>query len=231
MAIYYMHGGTFKDIFLKENPNKILKSTFILISTCIRTNGKFKDNVINLCNVLYPDKDILRDVNDVLNMKFKKKDIIADSTFRDLYRKQLNDNKLLLARIVKEAVNSNNTVVLLCSEKEYDMCYMQILVEYIEEVFDFPVYNYKKVKKGKEKSRPFGKNHVLYRCEKVIEKAIEQKRKELMKSKSGRKKILNSMTKEEMIKMMKKKQLYVSGMEKDEMYETLDVYFVNGHDD
>ena len=109
MAIYYMHGDTFKNIFLKENPSKILKSTFILVSTCIRTNGKFEDNVINFCDVLYPDVDILRDVSDIIKGKYKKKDIISDSTFRDLYRKQLDEHKLLLARIVKEAVSSNKT--------------------------------------------------------------------------------------------------------------------------
>lgn len=218
MAIYYMHGKTFKKIFLKENPNKILKSTFILISTQIRTTGKYNDNVINLSNILYPNERVMSDMRDILN----------ESYFKELYYKQLDDNRLLLARIVKESVNSNNTIILLCTELEYENGYIRMLADYIEEVFDYPVYNYKRVKQGKEKSRPFGKNHVLYKCEKIIEKSIKKKRKELLKTKSGRKKILDNMTKDEMIKKLKKLQLYVSGMEKDEMYDILEVYFVNG---
>ena len=214
MSIYYMNGKTFQKTFLNENPSAILKTQFVLVSSRIRKTGKH-ENVIS-CNQLLPDKRIMADYRNDLDPEFFMKE----------YRKQLDKNKVLLAIIIKGVLEENFTVVFLCTELEWKLKYMQELAKYVEEIFQYTMYDYKKYKEGKQSIIPYDSDYVLHRCDKIIEKSRKEQRRKDMKTYTGRQNIVNSMSKDEMIDQLKTMHLYAKGMTKKEMREMLELFFV-----
>ena len=210
-----MNGKTFQKTFLNENPSAILKTQFILVSSRIRKNGKH-ENVIS-CNQLLPDKRILADYRNELDPNYFIKE----------YRKQLERNKLLLAILIKAVLEENFTIVFLCSELEWKLKYMRELAEYVEETFQYPLYDYKKYKEGKQAIIPFDSDHVLKTCDKIIETERKEQRRKDMKTPAGRQNIVNNMSKDEMIDELKRMHLYAKGMTKKEMREMLELFFVD----
>lgn len=214
MSIYYMNGRTFQKTFLNENPSAILKTQFVLVSSRIRKTGKH-ENVIS-CGQLLPDKRILADYRNDLDPEFFIKE----------YRKQLDKNKTLLAIIIKGVLEENFTVVFLCTELEWKLKYMKELAKYVEETFQYTMYDYKKYKEGKQSIIPYDSDYVLRRCDKIIEKSRKEQRRKDMKTYTGRQNIVNSMSKDEMIDQLKHMHLYAKGMTKKEMREMLELFFV-----
>lgn len=215
MSIYYMNGKTFQKTFLNENPSAILKTQFVLVSSRIRKTGKH-ENVIS-CNQLLPDKRIMADYRNELDPEFFKKE----------YRKQLEHNKVLLAIIIKGVLEENFTVVFLCTELEWKIKYMKELVKYVEETFQYPMYDYKKYKEGRQSIVPYDSDYVLKKCDKIIEKSRKDQYKEDLKTYTGRQNIVNNMSKDEMIDQLKRMHLYAKGMTKKEMREMLELFFVD----
>ena len=215
MSIYYMNGKTFQKTFLNENPSAILKTQFILVSSRIRKNGKH-ENVMS-CNQLLPDKRIMADYRNELDPDYFIKE----------YRKQLDRHKLLLAIIIKGVIEENFTIVFLCSELEWKLKYMKELVSFVEEQFQYPIYDYKKYKEGKQSIVPFDSDYVVRTCNKIIEHERKEQRRKDMKTPAGRQNIVDNMAKDEMIDELKKMHLYVKGMTKKEMREMLELFFVD----
>ena len=52
MSIYFMNGKTFLEEYIKENPRKVLKTQFVIVSSTIRKTGKYENQVINMNNLL-----------------------------------------------------------------------------------------------------------------------------------------------------------------------------------
>ena len=218
MAIYIMNGKTFKKTFLKENPKKILDAQYVLVSSRIRRNGSSeRRNIINMSKQLMPSDCILADWR-------------MDSDeyyFQDQYSKQVKGNLALLAIIVKGVIEEKYTVVFLCSKNEWKLKYLQFIANAIENYFGYPVYNYKKLKEGKIKSKSYNKDFVISQCDKYIAKERKKRRKKLMSTKRGRKTLVNDMSKDEMIRELKRLGLYTSDMTKKEMKDLLDYFFVD----
>ena len=210
-----MNGKTFQKTFLNEHPSAILKTQFILVSSRIRKNGKH-ENVIS-CNQLLPDKRILADYRNELDPNYFIKE----------YRKQLERNKLLLAILIKGVLEENFTIVFLCSELEWKLKYMRELAEYVEETFQYPLYDYKKYKEGKQAIIPFDSDYVLKTCDKIIENERKEQRRKDMKTSAGRQNIVDNMSKDEMIDELKRMHLYAKDMTKKEMREMLELFFVD----
>lgn len=218
MAIYVMHGGTFQKTFLKENPKKILDTQFVVVSSRIRRNSTSdRRNIISMSKQLMPSDMLLADWR-VGNEKYY---------FQEKYSKQIKDNLALLAIIVKGVIEEKYTVVFLCSEREWNLKYLQYIANAIENYFGYPVYNYKKLKEGKIKQKGYNKDFVLSQCNKYIEKERKKERKKLLKTEAGRQELVDNMSKDEMIQELKRLGIYSKGMHKKEMRDLLQYFFVS----
>lgn len=218
MAIYYMNGKTFQDIFLKENPNKILRTQFVIVSSRIRrSRDSDRRNILSFTKQLMPSDMLLSDYRIDIDQDF----------FKDQYCKQLNENKSLLAVVVKGVIEENYTVVFLCSRNEWKLKYLKYLANYIWNEFGFPMYDYKKYKEGKEKAIQYNRDYAISVCNKVIAKSTKKKRKKLLSTRKGREELVANMSKDEMRMELKKMELYTQGMNKHEMKEMLELFFVD----
>ena len=215
--LYRMNTKTFMKIFAHENPKLIEKTQFIVASKRIRKTTE-EPNVIFMPN-LYPSDMLLADYRNEIDAGHFEKE----------YRKELSKHKLLLAILVKGIVEENYTSVILCTYKEWKVGYMKVLSEYILDLFGYPVIDYKKFKTKKKlpkEVKDIDERSIIDRCDEIIKKEENRKRKELMKTRSGRAKLVESMTKEDMIKQLKKMNLYSPGIDKYTMKEILMEFFV-----
>ena len=62
--IYIMDGKTFLKMYIKENPSKVLKTQFIIVSSNIKHTGKYKKQVLNCNGQLYPSQALIMDYED-----------------------------------------------------------------------------------------------------------------------------------------------------------------------
>ena len=202
MAMYYMSGKTFLTQYIKEDPDKVWKTQFVVVSSTIKKSGKYekKKRMINGNNILFPKEDLIVDYD---NYKHNEE-------YRAKYTEQLDNNKAFFATIIKYVV-----------EKKY--AYFDVLQDYLEDEFNFHIYNYKRYKEGKEKVFPVNTSLVLKKCDKIIRKAKKASRETAMSSSYTRMKFIQSLSKKELKKELKKRSLYSDGMTKEEMRDILDV--------
>jgi predicted RND superfamily exporter protein len=220
MAIYFMHGKTFLKNFINEDPVKVLRTQFVLVSARLRKSGKYKQ-VITAGNYLFPNNTILSNLAASEGTKYDIDDFLQE------YRDQLKDNLPMFATLVKGAIEDKYTIVFLCGYSERKLKYLKELARFIEDEFRYPVYDYKKYKKGKEKKKEYKKSECLERANKILAKAQKQKYKNDMESSKGREEILKNMDKKQMKKKLKSMNLFYPGMKKSDMKDSLNVFFVN----
>ena len=98
MSIFIMDGKTFQKVFAKkEDPDKILKARYIIVSSRIRTMESEFDNVQKANTILFPTKEILSDSRS------------ADRDYFDrVYKRQLKNSfpTLCLMRLRKRKPSS-----------------------------------------------------------------------------------------------------------------------------
>ena len=213
MGIYIMDGETLVKTYINEEPKKIKDTQYVLISNSIRKNGKYKDQVVNANNILLPKQDLILDYDDY-----------TSPSYQNAYREYINERKPFLATLIKYAIEEDGIVILLCSKREKKYLYLDMLKEFIEDEFDYPVYNYKKYKKGKEKYRDIDYDDVIKKCNKVLKKAKKDEIDKKLSTERGREEYFNSLSKSELKKELKKMDLYQKGMSKSEMIDMLDAF-------
>ena len=213
MGIYIMDGETLVKTYINEDPKKIKETQYVLISNSIRKNGKYKDQVVNANNILLPKQDLILDYDDY-----------TSPSYQNAYREYINERKPFLATLIKYAIEEDGIVILLCSKREKKYLYLDMLKEFIEDEFDYPVYNYKKYKKGKEKYRDIDYDDVIKKCNKVLKKAKKDEIDKKLSTERGREEYFNSLSKSELKKELKKMDLYQKGMSKSEMIDMLDAF-------
>jgi len=215
--IYIMNTKTFKKIFAKEDPKKIEKTQFIIVSGRIRKSDE-EDNVI-FYKKLMPSDMLLADYRNEIDPDF----------FKNAYKKQLDKNRMMLSIIIKGVIEESYTVVFLCTYTEWQLRYLQILADYIMEEFNYPIIDYKKYKLKKKLPKiDFNPEYVIEACNSVIKKCEKQRTKSLMKTKRGRKTLLDNMSEDDMKRQLKKMGLYTSGLDKHTMKGLLKEFFVEG---
>lgn len=216
--IYAMNTKTFLKIFSKEDTKKIEKTQYVIISKRIRKTVE-EPNVI-FCAKLFPSDMLLADYRSEFEEGF----------FEREYRKHLDRNKLTLAVIIKGVIKDKYPVVLLCTLKEWKVGYMKILCDYIMDEFGYPVINYKKFKLNNElpgKAKQFDERNILDRCNEIIKDEEKRKRNNLMKTKNGRRELVDNMSTDEMRKELKRMNLYSPDIDRHTMKELLIEFFVN----
>ena len=217
MSIWYMNGKTFQKKMMKnEDPDAILRAKYGLISSRITSAKRYPKKIL-IMKALFPNSTILADLG------------IADEkwSIRE-YKKQLKQNREILAIIIHNAIVKNRTFILLCSEIEWKVLgkpsFMEHLADFCMEEFGYPLYDYKKYKNGKIGKIDYDKKQVLKKCKKVIEEARVQRMQKDLKSPRGRKRVLNEMTVDEMRKLLDNYDIYTSGMSRKEMRSLIKKY-------
>ena len=212
MSIFIMNGKTFIKEFIKtESPDKILDSQYVLISNKIRKQGKFEKQVITHPG-LYPNANLIIDYDDY-----------NEPEYIDRYTEQVESHAAFLATIIEYVILQKETVIFLCAKTEWKYNFMQILQDYVYEKFEYPIYDYKKIKSGKEKEVAYDAGTTLKICDKVKTKAAKREREKSLNNERTRFQYIQNMTKKQMKKELKRIGYYEEGMDKEEMIETLDL--------
>lgn len=207
MSIYIMDGKAFQKTFIKkEDPDKILKARYVIVSSRIRTTDDTIKNVQKANRLLFPPRDILVD-SGYMDREF----------FNREYRYCLRDAQSFLASVVMNAILKKKTFIFLCSESEWSVGYLEEIAKFIEEKFHYPVYNYMMYKKGKEKSRPFSKEKAIKACKKQQDEDKNKELHEAIRNKQKRKKILKKLSNKEMKTILQNIDAYVDGMSRKQM--------------
>lgn len=211
MAMYFMNGKTFINTFMNENPETILKAQYVIVSSTIRKNGKYKDQVMQASSELFPRANMITDFDDYKH----------NQNFIEEYKDILDENKPLLCTLIRYSILEDATVIFLCGKREHKRyAFFNILQEYIEDEFGFHIYDYKKYKEGKEKAYNFSKSLVIERCNKVLKHAKKEAMERKLSTERGR----QTLSKKDLKKELKKRGLYVPDMSKDEMLDTLNTF-------
>lgn len=202
-----MSTKTLVNEFTKDHKRKdILGCEFVPISSRIRFGNEkniIKTKIYNYSKVFDLNN------NDEQNLKIVEDYILS---------KPLEIIKLV--EIMTRVLVDNQIVILLCSENEWKTKYIIYVGKVIEKLFHYPIINYKK---DKNKSFHYDPSDVA----KQIGNMEKYATKILLKQKQNREKALKLMTKKEMKKTLKKLGLYYDGMDKYEMKETLEVFYVD----
>lgn len=209
-SIIMMKSDEFLDSFLKKYNHE--NFNFILVSADIKTDYKFK-NVFKIKQLLPPTKAISCKLNGNDYDEYRKKYI------KHLARP---DIEIFITTIVKLAVAENSNVVLLCSKDEHsNLKYLNILREYIEEVYGVNVFTYKKYKKTEKPTSVISKKKTI----KIIAKKIEHAASENVQVNLDRDEVvgrLKHMSKESVYKFAKSNGIKVKkDMDKKELLKKI----------
>lgn len=214
MAMYFMNGKTFLNKYVEEDPRKVMRTQFIVVSSTIRKNRKYEKQVIIANNMFFPSQEMIMDYDDYKH----------NQVYKEEYIDQISKHAAFFATLIKYAIEEKQTIVFLCGEREKKYYYFPLIQQYVLDKFGYHIYDYKKYKEGKEPIFEYDRAEVLRICNKELEKARRKERKKKMQSDKGRKEIIKGMTKKEMIKELKNRCLYYDGMTKDEMKDMLTTF-------
>lgn len=218
MPIFIMNSETFLKKFIeKEDPKKVLRTQICIVSTTIRRTGRYS-NIIQ-ASFLYPNNRILADY-----LCDKDKDVFIDD-----YKHQLSEaSRPFLATLINGAIEENYTIIFLCSHKESKFKYLDYLVEFVKEEFGYPIYKYEDyLKYGSSIFKRYDKEYVLKKVNKEFKIAKKEQKKKQLSTVNGRKEYIKNLSKSKMKKMVKDMNLYTKGMDKKELLDILELFFVN----
>lgn len=213
--MYFMDGKTFLTKYIDEDPKKVLRTQFVIVSSTIRKGPKYSSNVINANAMLFPRDELIMDYDDYKH----------NENYREEYLEMLKEHKAFFATLINYIIDSNYTIVFLCSHREKRYYYLNLIQEFLKKEFRFHMYDYKKYKDGKEKVQKVDFTEVRYLCDKALKKAKKQaKEKAFSGSDKGKENYIASLSKEELKRELKKRCLYEKGMTKKEMMEMLELF-------
>jgi len=214
MSIFYMNGKTFiKDFVKNETPESVLGSQYVLVSNHIRKQGKYEDQVITQLELL-PNQRLILDYEDY------------DEEYEYIsgYKEQIERNAIgFLATIIKYAVEDGMTIIMLCSKTEWQYKFFPILKEFVEEKFEYPIYDYKKFKNGKDGPYSFDPDEVIKTCDEILKDLKESQRRKTLSNYQTRMAWIKSLKKKDLKKELKKIGYWDPCMDREEMEETLDL--------
>lgn len=220
MSLYYMDSETLINTFLKEEPSKLEKAQFVIVSSRIYKSNPDLESAIIANTLLFPSEECLMYYDGARGMLDKK-------GYRSEYYKQLDENKAFLATLILGVLSYQYTIFFICSKKEMKLGYLKMLSDYIDEKFHYPVYSYKDIKKGTEVPRKYDLEEVYHICDKIVKKQRKKKIKNQCKTTRGRSMYVSEMSKDEMKKLLKKMGLYSPHLTLSEMKEILEEFFVD----
>lgn len=136
--IFYMHSKDLIKHWIVDDPVLAVCSQYVIVSNQVYTRNSCKDIVSN--KSLYPQASFLSEY--VLDKDWEM--------FKQGYQSQLTAEHIVafLALVLEVAIKDNQTVVFLCSKEEYDRCpFFDILSDFCDEMFGYPLIDYSFFKK------------------------------------------------------------------------------------
>lgn len=157
-CIIKMSSDEFLDKFIEKYDYR--KFNFLLISEDIKTVNKYK-NVYAIPSLIPPPNIITSFISGGYDSTYIKKYLDYIQTPRV---------EAMITIAVKLAIIDNSNVVLLCSKAEDEFKYIDIICQYIENIYSVKTYSYKKYKKDPDKCE-----HVDEKVKKKVSKILEKK--------------------------------------------------------
>lgn len=213
MSIYFMDGKTFLTDYIDEDPRKVLRTQFVIVSSTIRKTGKWEAQVINANAQLFPSPELILDYDDYKH----------NEEYWLQYKEQLKESLPLFATLIKYAIEDDALIVLLCAKKEKCYKFFDVMKVFLEEEFGYRIIDYKKLKSGKEKIKKIDETEVLEKCYSILKKAKKRKKERQLSSDRLREQYFKEMDKKTLKKKLKKRGLYEEGMSSSDMRELLDL--------
>lgn len=158
-CIIRMSSDDFLDKFIKKHDYR--KFNFLLISEDIKTNNQHK-NVYAIPSLIPTPNIISTFIQEGYSANYIKK-------YLDYIQTPRVEAYITIA--VKLALIDNANVVLICSKAEDEFKYIDIICQYIENVYGVKTYSYKKYNKDPEKCEEVDEK-VKKKVSKVLEKKI-----------------------------------------------------------
>lgn len=205
--LYYTNSKVYQNIFLRyENYQDILKCQYVLVSTRISSSGEH-ENIVQAKNMLYPNPEVCS--------------TLSDEKFKDRYFEQLETNKAFFATLIKGSIEEKYNIVFMNTFKEEkSMKFLEYLSEFIFIHFGYPCYNYKYYSTGMISLIKYDKKEVLKLCNSYLKEAKDNYNKD----ENNRMKEFKKMSKKKLRKLLKKDGLYMEGMTKEEMLESIKLF-------
>lgn len=157
-CIIRMTSDEFLDKFIKKYDYR--KFNFLLISEDVKTIKKYK-NVYAIPTLIPPPTVINKYIQAGYSEEYVKKYLDYIQTPRV---------EAMITIMVKLAIVENANVVLLCSPSENEFKYLDIICQYIENVYDIETYSFKKYRKDPEQCE-----EVSDKTKKKVAKILENK--------------------------------------------------------
>lgn len=205
--LYYTNSKVFQNSFLRnESYQDILNCQYVLVSSRIYSSGGY-ENIVQARNMLYPNPEVCS--------------TMSDETFRDRYFNQLETNKAFFATLIKGCIEEKYNILFLnTSKEEKHMKYLRYLSEFIFLNFGYPCYNYKYYSMGVISLIKYNKRDVLKICNDLLKDARDNYNRNPENKLNKYKK----MSKKKLRNILKKEGLYLPGMDKEEMLESVRLF-------
>ena len=158
-VIMRMTSGEFLDKFIKKHDYR--KFNFLLISEDIKTSNQYK-NVYSIPSLIPPPNVVSTFVSEGYTGKYVKKYLDYIQTPRV---------EAMITIAVKLAIIDNSNVILICSKAEDEFKYIDIICQYIENVYGVKTCTYKKYKKNPAKYEDVS-DKIKKKVGKILEKKI-----------------------------------------------------------
>lgn len=204
--LWYMNSKELETFINNESDDNILEAQYVIVSNRIRRVGNAHDNIIQ-ASVLFPDSSVA---------------VALDTDeFEEMYYKQLDENKTLLAVLINSVIINGYNIIFLCTKRESKLGnYLGLIANYVFNEFDFPMYNYMEMARGEIEEYEYDEADVYNKCKKLIDSA---KDKQIIDKINNDRKMSDG-NKKRLKKLLKEHDLYEKGMSLGEMMNVADVF-------
>ena len=206
--------------YLKDcTPKEFLERQYVIVSLNIRCTDNFKRNCIAI-NALYPSGSTITEfMNSRSKSEFK--------AFRNEYREQLLKSEFTIGTLVEATCSEGYDIVLLCTETDNRMMYLDILGASIEKRYGVPCVWYKEYKQHKPKALPAKERKLaIARARAAVYDSGKQEFISRFNSNQKlRAETISHMSMDDKIELLDAMGLYEKGMSKREVKELLEEKF------
>lgn len=210
--IYYMDTNSLMKKYAKRPMEDIENTNYIIISSRIRLTED-RDNVLMATN-LFVSAGMLKGVG----YEIETDSYLAKQNFKSFLLREPKPLSLICT-MIECFLTAGEDSVLLCSPNELKAGYMQVIAETIEDLFHFPIREY-------PKEEPFDFKDV---AERVLYYKEQTNKLRLLKMRPTEvRKYIRKLSRKELKRELKKRDLDYKGLEDDELRSLLEENFKEG---
>ena len=207
--VWYLTTEDLMEKYSKRSVKELEKTNYLIMSSRVRTTIE-RDNVLNITN-LFMNAGLLKGVG----FDTESDSVLAKEEFKNFLLKNPKGLSVICAMIECSILEDDDTVII-CTPNELKCEYLQVFCEVVEELFQYPILRYPATMEPN--------------LEETIQRLLYYKKtvKKYMMSQASdmdRLKMLEKMKKKDLKKELKKRGLYSSSMEKEDMIEILNAFY------